>query len=298
MKIKLLLCVLFLFISSKADAYWPQKGECFVIDGPANIRDNIKGKLLGTLDSDHIVKIEDVSLSGWFKVSYSEHPDVCGGNITGWTYKFNLKPLATEISELISNKKAQLIYPKEHYPSFMLSYDYDEQGVEVFGELLKMTDEPEQEVLMENPFLLLQYCSDGKLIINELKSVYFAYGGDRGSYLPEFKFKNKISSACLTVNGSIKGVENKIMNLHNDEICKEVVLREKQAYKNSFLNPDDFDMKYNEKMFTCEDIEFPFSKNEEPLYIKLFNRDSAPSFHEWSLWMGDNNFSLGNAVYP
>lgn len=295
-KLRLLIAAMLFSFHSIAMAYWPSVGECYEIDGPANIRDAINGKSLLSLNSRHKVRILEVHDSGWFKITFSPHPNICGSGSIGWTYKYNLKPLARDIIDLVESDRARFIVNDDHYPRPSIYYDEKMKGVWLFGEFQSMDAESGQELTLSNPMLLNQYCDDGSQIVNELISVYLDYGGDSGVYSPRFNFKKKTSSACLTVNGSIIDLEQNIESKVTQPYCEILVKEGKEEIRKYWGQESSLEI--TEKTVSCDYIKFPFQLGSSKLSITKVNYNVAPSFHRWDLWVDNKRYELGQVGIP
>lgn len=306
--------ILFLLFSSNLLAYSPEVNDCYLMDGPANIRDSANGNKIDTLPSGQSVLILESKENTWYKIGYSKQnqdaeSQTCGGDTIGWTYKLNLTPRPEPIRKLIKENKVQLIYDANNrfVETVMSPFNYEEETVEVFGETLKFRPSssiPGDELDLRKPLIISQYCSNGEFLINEITRI--THFGSWVSY--ELK-KSLPSSYCLSVNGALfTGIKNKLDSgpevSHCDEVHKNYIFNSIEDYKTRY--PDASDHKEYEEYIrnsaACSYLDLPFSIDGKNVVISREDINRVPSNHKWKLWLLTNelveDFNIGRLSLP
>ncbi len=178
-------------------------GECYPIDGPANIRNEPGGKVVDSLGHGKFVRIKKKNDSGWYFIEYMSHSNqnLCPTqNDTrlkkGWTYKNNLA-IGLPLVELINKGKVlianQVLFPRD-VNKFLnkpiaLHKDYGELGV---PKIISLNEQLKINV----------YSLSGVIQNNEVISFQVVF--DAGYQAVTINTKHKLpEGCCVLVNGFI-----------------------------------------------------------------------------------------------
>ena len=269
--------LLIIIFTHSVYAYSIYKGECYSIDGPANVRTTPKGKTLESLKNGTIVKVIDIK-NKWYLIEYSTNKFKSNCSFTGnttkaWTYYKNILLPTTKLMNLTSSGKI-IVSTSEIDLSGQKSTDF-------LGEKynIECNDSKEEQCYLKipQPFEISEYCLNGKNQRNRIRKVYIEYGGDAHKWLTDIKYEQPLLKGnCIVVNGTIAShqyntkAETNVKYMNICTYCEKRIADYNSRYKANY---------------ECVKHVGDFNKdgNKEAL-IHLTQLDGAPTIENYDLF--------------
>lgn len=220
MKFRVAVALASALFASAVSAYPIAVGDCYTIDGPANLRDKPGGKVVSSLNNGSRVRVVDGDRGAWYLVEYASEKTVSNcrfdGAEKGWTHFTNLLPEGRPLAELAREEKVMYADSEiDLYGSDSARFLGKEYPIDCGDETAPC------RLTIPQPFEITVHCLSGRSHRARVSRVDLYYGGDQDAWLTDIVFQGNIpAEGCVIVDGAI-GRSGAAVGGKSENICSK-----------------------------------------------------------------------------